>query len=467
MISGLQTYPQMKDSGIASLGDVPAHWVVSALRRRLRPYDGIKIGPFGSQLKLEIMSSSGYKVYGQANVIARDFSRGTKFVDEEKFQELSACSVVEGDLLVTMMGTSGRCAVVPIGAASGIMDSHLLRLRLDASVDAAFSSLLVDEAPYVKQQIAVAGKGSIMHGLNSAMVKDLIVAIPPHPEQSAIACFLDHMDRRISRYIRAKERLIALLDEYNQTLIHKAVTGQIDVRTGKPYAEYQESGVEWLNDPPKHWQTRRLKSLLRAIDNRSVSGEETLLSLRRDHGVVAYAEHFSRPPQADSFVGYKLIHAGQLVINRLQANNGLIFRSGLDGVVSPDYSVFEKSTSVRMRYLSDLLRTHVYRSHFRRRSTGLGTGTAGFLRLYDDELLATHIHLPSGEEQDSIVEFVNRTNRTAASAKQKTNSQIRLLGEFRARLTADVVTGKLDVREAAASLPDSDVLEATSRFDDP
>ena len=125
MIDDPKPYPTYKDSGVEWLGEVPEHWEVCKLRRKLRTPDGIKIGPFGSQLKLEQMSPSGYKVYGQANVIARDFARGTKFVNQEKFDELSACEVLPGDLLVTMMGTSGRCTHVPEDTAMGIMDSHL------------------------------------------------------------------------------------------------------------------------------------------------------------------------------------------------------------------------------------------------------------------------------------------------------------------------------------------------------
>ncbi|MCY4661539.1 MAG: restriction endonuclease subunit S, partial [Acidobacteria bacterium] len=65
-------------------------------------------------------------------------------------------------------------------------------------------------------------------------------------------------------------------------------------------------------------------------------------------------------------MGFKLVAVGQLVVNRMQANNGLAFRSGLEGVVSPDYSVFEAKIQLRMQFLSDLLRTSAYRSHFRR-----------------------------------------------------------------------------------------------------
>ena len=78
----------------------------------------------------------------------------------------------------------------------------------------------------------------------------------PAEEQTAIVRFLDHADRRIQHYIRAKQKLIALLEEQKQAIIHQAVTGQIDVRTGQPYLSYKDSGVEWLGDVPAHWEVR-------------------------------------------------------------------------------------------------------------------------------------------------------------------------------------------------------------------
>ena len=268
MIANLKPYPAMKYSGMTCLGEVPEHWEVSALRRKLRTYDGIKIGPFGSQLKLEQMSPSGYKVYGQANVIARDFSRGTKFVDQEKFNELSACAVLPNDLLVTMMGTSGRCAYVPDDASEGIMDSHLLRLRTDFSINVRFASRIIDESPYVKEQISVTGKGSIMHGLNSGMVKALVLALPPLSEQAAIVRYLDHADRRIRRYIRAKQKLIKLLEEQKQAIINRAVTRGLD-----PNVRLKPSGVEWLGQVPEHWEIRRLKQICRLAYGDALAAE--------------------------------------------------------------------------------------------------------------------------------------------------------------------------------------------------
>ena len=84
------------------------------------------------------------------------------------------------------------------------------------------------------------------------------LSIPPLSEQTAIARYLDHADRRVQRYIGAKRKLVKLLEEQKQAIIQQAVTGQIDVRTGQPYPVYKPFGVEWLGEVPAHWEVRRL-----------------------------------------------------------------------------------------------------------------------------------------------------------------------------------------------------------------
>lgn len=96
-----------------------------------------------------------------------------------------------------------------------------------------------------------------------AFVGTILFPVPPLPEQTAIVRFLDYVDRRVGRVIRARRRLVALLEEYKQALIHQAVTGRIDVRTGQPYPEYKDSGVEWLGQVPAHWEVRQLRRLVR------------------------------------------------------------------------------------------------------------------------------------------------------------------------------------------------------------
>ena len=464
MISDLKPYPTVKDSGVECLGKVPAHWDVTSLRRRLRPFDGIKIGPFGSQLKLDQMTSSGYKVYGQGNVISKDFKRGTKFVCQEKFEELSACEVLPGDLLVTMMGTSGRCAGVPTSAALGIMDSHLLRLRTDQRISARFAALLIDESPYMKEQITVAGKGSIMHGLNSGIIKALFVAVPPLAEQTAIVRFLDHADRRIQSYIPAKQKLIALLEEQKQAIIHQAVTGQIDVRTGQPYPLSKNSGVEWLGDVPEHWEVVPLRRVsIDSCDGPFGSGlksshytEQGIRVVRLQnigHGEFKDFHAAFISPEYYSSLGDHSVISGDVLIAGLGDNNHPAGRA----CVAPENIIpaMVKADCFRFRLDQARIQPQFAALQLTATATVASTLLSNGATRQRTNLQATSgraIGIPSVPEQNLIVKYITAEVSGTAGAQVAIQREIELLLEYRTRLIADVVTGKLDVRKAAADL---------------
>ena len=229
---GLNPDAPMKDSGVEWLGEIPAHWEILSLRRKLQDgQKGIKIGPFGSSLKLDIMQDSGWKVYGQENIIAGDFSLGDRYVDDDKYKELETCSTGPGDILITMMGTMGCCQVVPSAAEIGLMDSHLLRIRVkQTELLPKFIVLLIDKAQYIKDQLNQFSKGSIMQGLNSSIIKELLIAVPPRLEQEKILYFLDGEIARIDSLISRINQAIEKLQEYQSALITAVVTGKIDVR---------------------------------------------------------------------------------------------------------------------------------------------------------------------------------------------------------------------------------------------
>ncbi|MDD3847240.1 MAG: restriction endonuclease subunit S [Syntrophorhabdaceae bacterium] len=227
---GLDPDVKMKDSGVEWLGEVPGHWDVYRLRVLLKDCEGIKIGPFGSALRLEYIQEDGYKVYGQEHLINADFSLGHKYIDEDKFEELIMCEILPGDLVVSMMGTTGKCQVVPEGIERGIMDSHLLRLRPNESVFPFYLALLINDSDCIRYQITTNSKGSIMEGLNSFIIKELLVALPSLTEQRSIVAFLDRETSHINELIEKVKKSIDLLREYRTALISAAVTGKIDVR---------------------------------------------------------------------------------------------------------------------------------------------------------------------------------------------------------------------------------------------
>ncbi len=446
MTSVLRPYTSLKPSGVRWQSDVPKHWHV----RRLRTVAEMRVSNVDKHTKEEELP---VRLCNYVDVYKNDrITQGIPFMSATASRdEIEKFRLNRNDVVITKDSEAwddiGVPSLVTEPADDLISGYHLaiLRPREDTYGPYLFWTLQSKPTAY---QFHVEAKGVTRYGLAHHGIQSALIPHPPLPEQQAIVRFLDHADEHISRYIAAKERLIALLEEQRQALVHQAVTRGLD-----PNVRLKDSGVEWLGEIPVHRERRRLKTILEPIDRRSNTGTETLLSLRRDYGVVVYDEHFERPPQSKSLVGFKLVSTGQLVVNRLQVNNGLVFNSNLDGLVSPDYSVFQEKSPLHMRFLSDLLRTSVYRTYFRQNATGLGTGTSGFLRLYDDTFLDTPVYLPSLAEQHAIVGHLDHARADIDTDVSRTRRQIELIREYRTRLIADVVTGQLDVREAAAQLP--------------
>ena len=330
MIATLEPHPEMKDSGVEWLGHVPVHW--EALRlKNVSEMRVSNIDKHAREGETPVRLCNYVDVYHHDRIRAgMALMRATASPDNVERFRLQC-----GDVLITKDSETwndiGVPALVEDVEDDVVSGYHLALLRPEGRRICGAFLLRALQSRGVALQLHVRANGVTRYGLSHGAMKSVRIPTPPLPEQAAIARFLDHADRRIQRYVLAKEKLIALLEEQKQALIQDAVTGRIDVRTGVPHLAYKDSGVDWLGKIPAHWGRRRLKTVLQPVDRRSVTGDETLLSLRRDHGVVVYAEHFTRPPQGNSMVGFKLVKTGQLVVNRLQANNGLIFCSSLDG----------------------------------------------------------------------------------------------------------------------------------------
>ncbi|MFZ2650109.1 MAG: hypothetical protein WA210_08375, partial [Burkholderiaceae bacterium] len=149
-----------------------------------------------------------------------------------------------------------------------------------------------------------------------------------------------------------------------------------------PYAGYKDSGLLWLGHVPKHWEVRRIKTVLREVDRRSSTGLEPLLSLRMRAGLVDHHALGGRPIPPSALIGYKRVLPGEIVMNRMRASSGLFAAATSDGLVSPDYAIFRPIHQVNVPYAVQLFRTPAMTAVFRLESTGLGTGESGFLRLY-------------------------------------------------------------------------------------
>ena len=304
-----------------------------------------------------------------------------------------------------------------------------------------------------------------MWSLRPEHFKMIYGCLPPLHEQAAIVRFLDHADRRIRRYLRAKQQLITLLEEQKQALIHRTVTGQVDVRTGQPYPAYKPSGVEWLGDVPAHWERARLKAfLLRPMRNGLFKKKDAFGSgVPLVNVADIYHNSFQIDPASldrvqttpDEMSTYQ-VRTGDLLFVRSSLKLEGTGRSAVAIDCAAD-SVFEchlvqGRTDPRRavaRFLAFQLNSFSLKHYLISRANVVTMATVS-----QGVLASCPVFLPSISEQEGLLKQIDGECVRVSATHDRARLEIDLLREYRTRLIADVVTGKLDVREAAARLPD-------------
>lgn len=202
-------------------------WKREQLPELLQEQNGIKIGPFGSQLKKEYLIDIGeFKVYGQENVYEKDFRLGTRYIPKERYLKLKSCELLPGDFVISSMGTVGKCAIVPQNIQIGIMDSHLIRLKFNCKkiIPQYILQLFSDEFDFLRNQIEKLSVGGIMDGLSTKIVQSLNVFYPVNiDEQKAICAILNDMDGEIAQL----EKKLAKYQQIKQGMMQELLTGRI------------------------------------------------------------------------------------------------------------------------------------------------------------------------------------------------------------------------------------------------
>ena len=449
MPDALPPYSAYKDSGVPWLGRIPAHWRQMPGRACYREK---KVSNTGLK-ETTVLSLS----YGQIVVKPPEKLHGLVPASFETYQ-----IVDPGDIIVrpTDLQNDWNSLRFGLNRHRGIITSAYMCFHTEDVMTREYGHLLL-HAYDLKKVFYGLGSG-LRQNLDWRDFKYLPCLVPPPDEQQTITRYLDYMDRRIRRYIRAKQKLIALLEEQKQAIIHQAVTRGLD-----PSVQLKPSGVAWLGDVPEHWEILRSKYLFQEIDARSVSGEEVRLSMSQRFGLIPSSELEEKRLLSESSVGGKLCKKRDLVLNRLKAHLGVFALAQQPGIVSPDYTVFRPSREIVSQYFEAVYRTPACRVELRQKAKGI---VQGFWRLYTDDFYNIRMPVPPVSEQRAIMERLGTELSDLACAIDRTQREIALLREYRTRLLADVVTGQVDVRAAAAQLPgevdETDALDEVEALDE-
>lgn len=442
-IANLRPYRAYKESGLLWVEQIPEHW--EQRRTKFLFKERVEKG-FPNEALLAATQSKG---------VVRKEDYGTRTVTAMKDLHLLKL-VEEGDFVISLRSFQGG---IEAAHARGIISPAYTILIPREGVVRGYYARLLKSAGFISSlSLCVTG---IREGqsIDYQRLSRTFLPMPPEIEQQAIARFISWATGKMDRTIRAKRKVIALLNEQKQAIIYRAVTRGLD-----PSVPLKPSGIIGLGDIPGHWETPLNQRIFKEEIRPHQGAQETQLSLSQRDGLIATSDMKERSLQTASFDNWKVALPGDLVLNRFKAHLGVFFAATLRGIVSFHYGVFTPRRPLHTKFFELLFHTYPYRAIYAGRSNGM---TVGLQNLSNQNFYGVRAVLPPHSEQVAIAEFAERETETIRTAVSRLEREIEFLSEYRARLIADVVTGKLDVRKAAMMLPDEVPCEAVDENTDP
>jgi type I restriction enzyme S subunit len=460
MIADLKPYPEYRESEGKWLGEVPAHWAVRRFKYILREKDSRSTG--GKEQLLRVSQFTG--------VTQRLSISGLDEPDTRAASLVGYKCVNPDDLVINiMLAWNGSLGV---SRYDGIASPAYCIYRFgDVARPWYYHHLL--RSPAYKARIKALSTGIVESRLR-LYTDDLFrleAILPPPDEQAAIVRFLNHTSQRIERTIWAKRKVIALLNEQKQVIIHRAVTRGLD-----PNARLKPSGIPWLGEIPEHWDEISVGAATNLIQtgpfgsqlhsHEYISGGIPVInpSHMKDGRIVPDYSISISPTKIKELERHK-IKSGDIIA----ARRGELGRCAVVTKAEVGWICGTGSLLIRckpMMFTPGFFQM-VFSSQGIRDSLSLASIGATMDNLNSGMVARLRMPLPSISEQNQIIEFVRNENQRHEIITSAILSEIDLLREYRTRLIADVVTGKLDVREAAAQLPDEvDEIEEVILDDD-
>ena len=448
MITDLKPHIEYKASRLPWPGQVPAHW--GERRMKLVFCERSEKG-FPDEPLLAATQSKGVvkkEDYGLRTVTAINGLEGLKLVEI-------------GDFVISLRSFQGG---IEVSHARGIISPAYTVLRPLNGFDPRFFKFYFKSADFIRSlTLFVTG---IREGQNVdyERLSRAFVPLPPPAEQGAIVRFLDWANGRLEHAIRAKRKVIALLNEQKQAIINRAVTLGLD-----PSVPLKPSGVTWLEDVPAHWDVRQLRNIGRLFKGVGGSKEDATVAgipcVRYGELYFHYKNFISHPRgfvSAEVAAGYTPIRFGDVLFAASGERIEEIGKSAVNlfeepAVCGGDIVILRPTIKVHAAFLGYALDSH---SQAYQKAT-MCRGTT-IKHIYPDELRGLYFCLPPIPEQEAITLKLDDELRSSNLAVSHLEREIELLTEYRTRLVADVVIGKLDVREAVAKLPEDISLNATS-----
>jgi type I restriction enzyme S subunit len=432
----------MKGSSVPWLGLVPQHWQVlpnraifTEINERDRPEEPM--------LSVTITKGVVYQRELLTVSLKKDGSRLDK----------SAYKVVRpGDIAYNKM--RAWQGAVGVSEYQGIVSPAYVVQRPRDRANPKYLHYLFRTPAFAKEAERWSyGITSDMWSLRPEHFRMIYTCLPPLGEQAAIVHFLDHADRRIRRFIRAKQKLIKLLEEQKQAITHRAVTRGLD-----PNVRLKPSGVEWLGDVPEHWEVVRFKRRIGFQEGPGIMAADfrdegvPLLRISCLHGETASLEgcNFLDPQMVERRWSHFTVRQGDYLLSASASTGSVVLATDVVAGAIPYTGILRLWARSKKAFMP-FVRLYMGCPPFQEQIDAAKSGVA-IEHFGPTHLKRMFIALPPPREQQAIVDLVAEQTASYLDTIGHAQRGLSLVREYRTRLIADVVTGKLDVRAAAARL---------------
>lgn len=422
----MKEYKEYKNSGISWIGKIPVHWELKR-NKSFMSMTGCKVGENADLYTLLSLTING--------VIVRDIESGKgKFPKD--FGDYQV--VKKNELIFCLFDIDETPRTVGLVNTEGMITGAYTALKVNKEYALPkyiyYYYLCVDNIKALRPYYS-----GLRKTIRADKFLQLYLPLPPVKEQLAIVSYIDEKTAKIDEYIDKKNKEIEALKEWKKALIAHIVTKGLNTN-----AKMKDSGVSWIGEIPEHWKVKTLRHYLKMV---SVKGfpDETLLSVVREQGVIvrnteSQEENHNFIP--DDLSGYKLVKKGQFAINKMKSWQGSYGVSQYQGIVSPAYYVCDLNFDNK-RFFNEAIRSQVYIPFFTQYSKGIRVGQWDLSPI---GLKSIPFIEPPIEEQQEIVEYIDAATTKADKMIVELTNHVESMKEYKQRLIADVVTGKINVQ---------------------
>lgn len=417
----MQKYADYTPAQAAWLDELPSHWQCT------------KIGALFSERKSKV-SDKDYAPLSVARIgVVSQLATAVK-TDAGDNRKL----VCAGDFVINSRSDrKGSCGVAKLDGSVSLINIVLTPRN---GLSERYVHYLLRSQPFSEEYYRN-GRGIVadLWTTRYSEMKSILLPVPPREEQDQIVRFLDWKVSNINKLINIKKKEIKAIDALKRSMVSHAITRGLTADAPMKY-----SGVKWLGDIPQRWYTVPLYAIaqVKSINN---CIDLPLMSVYLDAGVVPFVEREEKRTNATSkdLTNYQRVDPGDFVLNNQQAWRGSVGVSFHSGIVSPAYIVLSLDNTLDSHYANYLFRSRCMVDQYFVISRGVGSIQRN---LYWSALKRVVVPIPSKKEQMEIVEYLDGLNNKFDDTIKKLTEEVAVLEEYKNKIIADTVTGKIDVR---------------------